>query len=90
VAQTQPNTSVFVRLVGKRVRHAREASGISQSQLERDAGLIPTTISRLERGAEDVDVYDLYRVSVVLAVDIRTLLPTDEEVELGTASSVEE
>lgn len=69
----------FIRLVGQRVRACREAAGITQSRLERDAGLRPTTIAELERGEHDLEVYDLYRVAGVLGVDVRGLLPADGE-----------
>ncbi len=47
-------TLAFVRIVGQRVRERREAGGLTQSRLERDAELRPTTIARLERGEEDL------------------------------------
>jgi PhnB protein len=37
----------FIRQLGRRVRAARETAGISQSRLEREADLRPTTIARL-------------------------------------------
>jgi transcriptional regulator with XRE-family HTH domain len=69
----------FIGLVGRRVRARREAAGITQSQLERDAGLQPASIAGLERGEQDVEMYDLHRVAGVLGVDLRELLPADEE-----------
>jgi transcriptional regulator with XRE-family HTH domain len=76
------DTVAFLRLVGRRVKASREAGGMSQSRLERDAGLRPTTIAALERGEQDLDVYDLYRVAGALGVDMRALLPSDEEIVL--------
>jgi ribosome-binding protein aMBF1 (putative translation factor) len=35
----------FIRQLGRRVRAARETAGISQSRLEREADLRPTTIA---------------------------------------------
>jgi transcriptional regulator with XRE-family HTH domain len=74
------DTVAFLRLVGRRVKATREAGGLTQARLERDAGLRPTTISALERGEQDLDVYDLYRVAGALGVDMRALLPSDEEI----------
>jgi DNA-binding XRE family transcriptional regulator len=73
-------TAAFLRLVGRRVKASREAGGLTQSRLEREAGLRPTTIAALERGEQDLDVYDLYRVAGALGVDMRALLPSDEEI----------
>jgi transcriptional regulator with XRE-family HTH domain len=47
--------------------------------LERGAGLQPASIAGLERGEQDVEIYDLYRVAGVLGVDLRELLPPDQE-----------
>jgi transcriptional regulator with XRE-family HTH domain len=73
--------AAFLRLVGRRVRASREAGGLTQSRLERDAGLQHATIAALERGEEDMEVYDLYRVAGVLGVDLRSLLPSNEEID---------
>jgi transcriptional regulator with XRE-family HTH domain len=43
--------------------------------------LQPTTIAALERGEQDMDVYDLYRVAGALGVDMRALLPSNEEID---------
>ena len=74
-------TAAFLRLVGRRVKARREAGGLTQSRLERDAGLRHATIAGLERGEQDMDVYDLYRVAGVLGVDVRSLLPSNEEID---------
>ena len=65
----------YVRQVGQRVRARREATGLSQTGLERAAELRPTTVIGLERGEGDLDVYDLYRLAGALGLDIRDLLP---------------
>jgi transcriptional regulator with XRE-family HTH domain len=74
------DTIAFLRLVGRRVQASREGGGLSRARLERDAGLRPTTIAALERGEQDLDVYDLYRVAGALGVELRALLPSDEEI----------
>jgi transcriptional regulator with XRE-family HTH domain len=72
---TDSPEQTFIRQLGRRVRAARENAGISQSRLEREADLRPTTIARLERGELDLAVYDLARVAAVLAVDAPALFP---------------
>jgi transcriptional regulator with XRE-family HTH domain len=74
------DTVAFLRLVGRRVRATREAGGLTQSRLEREAGLTPASIAALERGEQDFEVYHLFRVAGALGVDMRELLPSDEEV----------
>ena len=46
VDKDKQGTLAFVRIVGQRVRERREAGGLTQSRLERDAELRPTTGSR--------------------------------------------
>jgi transcriptional regulator with XRE-family HTH domain len=79
VSTADDRRQAFIGLVGQRVRACREAAGITQSRLERDAGLRPTSIAGLERGDQDLEVYDLYRVAGVLGVYLRELLPSDAE-----------
>jgi transcriptional regulator with XRE-family HTH domain len=66
---------VLAAELGRRVRAAREAAGLSQSTLERNAGLRPCTVAELERGESDVPVLDLVRIAAVVGVDVRDLLP---------------
>jgi DNA-binding XRE family transcriptional regulator len=65
----------FDRVFGARVKAAREAAGLTQSRLERDAGLTPTTVTRLERGEYDTPVSELADLAQVLGVDPGTLFP---------------
>jgi len=76
---TGDTEQTFIRLFGECVQAAGRTAGVSQSRLERDADLRPTTISGLERGEVDMDVYSLYRVACALGVDMRDLLPSHEE-----------
>jgi transcriptional regulator with XRE-family HTH domain len=69
---------VFAAEVGRLVKAARESAGLSQSRLERDAGLRPCAVSELERGESDVAVHDLYRIACTLGVEMRKLLPAEE------------
>jgi len=66
-------TTVFLRLVGRRVRDSRLAAGLTQSTLEHDAGLRPVTVSKLERGELDVTVDDLRRIADTLRVSLTAL-----------------
>jgi ribosome-binding protein aMBF1 (putative translation factor) len=80
VSDAEPDEArlaAFVKVVGERVRAVRQASGISQSRLERDAEVRPTTVSQLERGEGDPTVYDLYRLASALNVELRALLPDE-------------
>jgi XRE family transcriptional regulator, fatty acid utilization regulator len=67
----------FIRGVGERVKARREAAGLTQSRLERAAGLPPTTVTRLERGERDVEVYELRLIAEVLGADLGDLITRD-------------
>jgi len=60
----------LARLLGQRVRTLRDAAGLSQSRVERDAGLWPATLARLERGELDPPVSEVSRIAEVLHVDL--------------------
>jgi transcriptional regulator with XRE-family HTH domain len=60
---------------GRLVKAAREAAGVTQSRLERDAGLTPTAVTRLERGEYDLPVSELADLADALGVDPGSLFP---------------
>ena len=65
----------FEARFGRPVRAAREAAGLTQSTLERDAGLVPTTVTRVERGEYDLPVSELADLAHALGVDPGSLFP---------------
>jgi len=65
----------FEQRFGRLVKAAREAAGLSQSRAERDAGLTPTTVTRMERGEYDTPVSELADLARVLGVDPGSLFP---------------
>ncbi len=65
----------FVQELGLRVRAARGAAGLSQSRLERDAGLPAATVTRLERGEQDIAVHELDRIANTLSITLAALIP---------------
>jgi transcriptional regulator with XRE-family HTH domain len=68
--------AAFLAELGSRIRRARETvPGMTQSRLEREAGLTPTTISRVERGEADLLVAELVVVAGVLGVNPAGLIP---------------
>jgi DNA-binding XRE family transcriptional regulator len=66
--------AAFARVFGTQVRAARTAAGITQTQAERDAGLRPGMLARVERGQVDPTVWDAARVATALGVSLAELL----------------
>jgi len=70
----------FYAQFAARVKAAREAAGLSQSTLERQARVPPCTVSRLERGeGDELAVVALARIAAVLAVPIADLIPAADQ-----------
>jgi hypothetical protein len=67
--------NVWERALGARVKAAREAAGLTASTLERNAALLPTTVTRLERGEYDLPVSELADLADALGVDPGSLFP---------------
>ena len=70
----------FGQCLGRLVREAREAVGMTQVAVEREAALPGATLAKMERGEMwDLPVHDLVRVAEVLNVDLTALLPPREQ-----------
>jgi transcriptional regulator with XRE-family HTH domain len=55
------------------VRAARALRGFSQAELERRAGLPPTTLSKIESGARRLDPATRVRIAMALDVVVEAL-----------------
>jgi transcriptional regulator with XRE-family HTH domain len=55
------------------VRAARALRGLSQAELERRAGLPPTTLSKIESGTRRLDPAARVRIAMALDVDAEAL-----------------
>ena len=63
-----------LREIGARITAAREAKGMTQSALAREAGLSPSGISMIESGDRECLVGTLAKIASVLGVSEATLL----------------
>lgn len=60
--------------VGARIRDMRDARGISQSQLARDAALSPPGLFAIEGGTTNPQISSLQRIAKVLGCTVRELI----------------
>lgn len=68
------------RLLGMRIRQARERMGLSQQQLAERAQLgYHQTVSQIERGLRDVAAWELAGIARALRVELRDLLRYDAD-----------
>jgi len=60
----------FNRILGQRIRNAREGASVRQDQLARSVGLSRTSITNIERGRQGIQVYLLVRIVEVLGCTV--------------------
>jgi transcriptional regulator with XRE-family HTH domain len=68
-----------VQLLGRNVRRYRKLKGLTQEQLELEAGMERSYVSDLERGERNPSVRALGRLAAALAVAPMTLLEMPPE-----------
>ena len=61
------------KFLGQRLRELRKQRGLSQERLGDGASLSGKFIGEVERGEKSISIDSLYRVSVALAVPLRSL-----------------
>lgn len=66
--------SAIAARVGNRVRAARVAAGLSQTELARDSGLTATLVGNVERGLDLCSLRTLLLLSIALRVSPSDLL----------------
>ena len=67
------------RLVGRNVRRARDAAGLSQEKLAEAAGVSQQYLSGVETGKRNVTVVTLYFLAEQLKVGVPDLVTPDAE-----------
>lgn len=86
---TKPKTSVQANMdgatelmaFGARIRELRAGQGLSQDALGQAAGISRPTLSKIERGVEDVGVVRLSRLAQVLGVEVAELFRQSRDSE---------
>ncbi len=67
--------SFFLELLGKNIKAVRQNLGISQEKLAEISGLHRTYIGMLERGERNITVYNMYKISKALGIEIKEIFP---------------
>ena len=65
----------FAELLGRKIRHAREASGMSQASLASRAGVGRSTVNRYEHGVMAPQLEPFVKLARTLGVSPCELLP---------------
>lgn len=66
---------IVYKIIGKRIKLAREKLGMSQDDLAVQVGVLRTSITNLEAGRQKLPLEGLYQVAEVLQIKIKDLLP---------------
>jgi transcriptional regulator with XRE-family HTH domain len=63
----------FLKAFGEHVKKVRTATGYSQDKIYLEGNLSRATMSRVERGEVDVQIFTLFRISKTIGVPLRKL-----------------
>jgi len=74
--------SEIYKKLGKRVKHLRELTGMTQEELSKKLKISRPTISQIEKGERKVPADELLRLSKIFDVDISALLELEKEPEV--------
>lgn len=76
--------AAFLFELGRRVRRARQAAGLTRRQLAEHSGLSERYLAQLEAGEGNISVLLMRRVAKVLQTDLQRLVaePTSRAVSL--------
>jgi transcriptional regulator with XRE-family HTH domain len=74
-AKSQPSIRVAEgrRVLASNIRRIRKAKGLSQEILAFYAGLDRSYMSKIERGAPNTSIDNIYRIAEALSIDVREL-----------------
>ncbi len=72
------NRGLYIE-VGRRIRAAREAAGLSQEALSESVGLSRTSITNIEAGGQQMPLHVAVRIAQALDQPIDELLPPPAE-----------
>lgn len=69
------------RLIGQRIREAREKRGLSQERLANEVALTRTSITNIEKGRQKVLVHTLFLLSEALGVSVVELITVPDKAD---------
>ena len=76
----------FYEATGARIRAARVARGLTQTELAASVGLTRTSVVNIEKGRQKMLVHTLHDFAAALGSVVADLLPPDDRVAGGYAS----
>lgn len=68
------------KTIGERLKQLRLEAGMTQAQLAAATGVLRTSVTNIEAGRQKPPLHLLYRMCVVLDVEVSSIVPSNEEV----------
>jgi transcriptional regulator with XRE-family HTH domain len=81
---------LFYRQFGQLLAEVRGKKKVSQEVLARELGLSRTSITNIEKGRQPVQLHNLYRISQLLSVDLKDLLPAPQVFQRSDANQLQD
>lgn len=78
-----PEQDLLYRVIGDRIREARELSRMSQTALAEQLGLSRVSIVNIEKGRQRAPVHVLWQIAELLNTDLTRIIPRRTEVVDG-------
>jgi len=72
--------SLLYGMLGERLKQRRLEAKVTQAQLAQAAGVLRTSVTNIEAGRQKPPLHLLYRMCVVLDVEVSSIIPSNEEV----------
>jgi y4mF family transcriptional regulator len=87
-APLHPKTKALYQHIGRAVRAAREALGLTQEELAATVGVARTSITNLEQGKQHFPLHHLLTVADALGGDLLGLIPSSSILESANPTPV--
>lgn len=76
----QIDEQLLYQRIGARIKQQRVQNNLTQSDLATTASMLRTSITNIETGRQKTPLHVLYKLCLILDIDIRSLLPPAVEV----------
>ncbi len=84
----QVNETLLYHLIGENVKRQRVKVDITQAQLADAVGVLRTSIANIEAGRQKLPLHLLYKLCIVLGVEVVDILPRNMAISQPTTTSI--
>lgn len=84
------NPTETVRMIGRNLRAARKAAGLTQSELAARAGIVQTYVGQIERSEKNVTLEVLVKLCAGLGIEAADVMPRSAADAVGDGEALPE